>query len=134
MNNNMIIPGLKDVIIHEIKEYLDRVAIHVSLAKIVTSVFQKWNQVARIHSVKAKTFKEAADVLGTSLSIIIRRFKGLIKTMPNGVQLPEVIAIDEYKVDTDAGKYQLNIANAETHEPIVILSNRHKEPIHHYLS
>ncbi len=30
MNNNMIIPGLKDVIIHEIKEYLDRVAIHVS--------------------------------------------------------------------------------------------------------
>ena len=33
MNNNMIIPGLKDVIIHEIKEYVDRVAIHVSLAK-----------------------------------------------------------------------------------------------------
>ena len=29
----MIIPGLKDVIIHEIKEYVDRVAIHVSLAK-----------------------------------------------------------------------------------------------------
>ncbi len=40
---------------------------------------------------------------------MIRRFKELIKTMPNGVQLPEVIAIDEYKADTDEGKYQLII-------------------------
>ena len=64
---------------------------------------KEWNQVARILSVKAKTFKEAADVLGTSPSTIIRRFKELIKTMPNGVQLPEVIAIDEYKADTDEG-------------------------------
>ncbi len=29
----MIIPGLKDVINHEIKEYVDLVAIHVSIAK-----------------------------------------------------------------------------------------------------
>ena len=33
MNNNMMIPELKDVIIHEIEEYQDLVAIHVSLAK-----------------------------------------------------------------------------------------------------
>ena len=70
---------------------------------------KEWNQVARIRSVKAKTFKEAADVLGTSPSTIIRRFKELIKTMPNGVQLPEVIVID-------------------------ILPNRRKETIHHYLA
>ncbi len=57
----------------------------------------------------------------------------MIKTKPNGVQLPEVIAIDEYKADTDEGKYQLIIANA-THEPIDILPNRCKETIHHYLS
>ncbi len=95
---------------------------------------KEWNQVARIRSVKAKTFKEAADVLGTSPSTIIRRFKELIKTMPNGVQLPEEIAIDEYKADTDEGKYQLIIANVETHEPIDILPNRRKETIHHYLS
>ena len=54
--------------------------------------------------------------------------------MPNGVQLPEVIAIDEYKADTDEGKYQLIIANAETHEPIDILPNRRKDTISHYLS
>ncbi len=33
---------------------------------------KEWNQVARIRSVKAKTFKETADVLGTSPSTIIR--------------------------------------------------------------
>ena len=33
-------------------------------------------------SVKAKTFKEAADVLGTSASTVIRRFKDLAKAMP----------------------------------------------------
>ena len=50
--------------------------------------------------------------------------------MPTGVQLPRVIAIDEYKADTDSGTYQLIIANAETHEPIDILPNRRKETIY----
>jgi len=74
---------------------------------------KEWNQVARIRSVKAKTFKEAADVLGTSVSTVIRRFKDLVKAMPTGVQLPRVIAIDEYKADTDSGTYQLIIADAK---------------------
>ncbi len=60
---------------------------------------KEWNQVVRIRSVKSKTFKEAADVLGTSASKVIRRFKGLVKAMPTGVQLPRVIAIDEYKAE-----------------------------------
>ena len=94
---------------------------------------KEWNQVVRIRSVKAKTFKEAADVLGTSASTVIRRFKGLVKAMPTGVQLPRVIAIDEYKADTDSGTYQLIIADAETHEPIDILPNRRKETIYNYL-
>lgn len=33
-------------------------------------------------------------------------------------KLPPVIAIDEYKGDTNAGKYQLIIANGETKEPL----------------
>lgn len=74
---------------------------------------KEWNQVVRIRSVKAKTFKEAADVLGTSPSTVIRRFKGLVEAMPTGVQLPRVIAIDEYKADTDSGTYQLIIADAK---------------------
>ena len=87
----------------------------------------------RIRSVKAKTFKEAADVLGTSPSTVIRRFKGLVEIMPKGVQHPRVIAIDEYKADTDSGTYQLIIADAETHKPIDILPNRRKETIYNYL-
>lgn len=95
---------------------------------------KEWNQVAQIRAVKAKTFKEAADVLGASSTTIIRRFKEAMKQLPEGVTLPKAIAIDEYKADTDAGKYQLIIANAETHEPIDILPNRRKETIKHYLA
>ncbi len=95
---------------------------------------KEWNQVARIRSIKAKTFKEAGEVLGTSSSTIIRRFQSVAKEqLVSGVRLPKVIAIDEYKGDTDAGKFQLIIANAETHEPIDILPNRRKDTIKDYL-
>lgn len=66
---------------------------------------------------------------------MIRRFKEAAKTeLISGVSLPKAIAIDEYKGDTDAGTYQLIIANAETHEPIDILPNRRKETVKDYLS
>jgi len=95
---------------------------------------KEWNQVVRIRSVKAKTFKEAGEVLGTSSSTVIRRFKEVTKNhIASGVRLPKIIAIDEYKGDTDAGMYQLIIANAETHEPIDILPNRRKDTIKDYL-
>lgn len=94
---------------------------------------KEWNQVARIRAVKAKTFKEAADTLGTSSTTIIRRFETLVTQMPSGISLPKVIAIDEYKADTDAGTYQLIIADGETHEPIDILPNRRKDTIVQYL-
>lgn len=95
---------------------------------------KEWNQVARIRAVKAKTFKEAGEVLGTSSSTVIRRFKEVAKAqMTSGVRLPKAIAIDEYKGDTDAGTYQLIIANAETHEPLDILPNRRKDTIKEYL-
>lgn len=95
---------------------------------------KEWNQVARVRAVKAKTFKEAGEVLGTSSSTVIRRFKEVAKDqMVNGVRLPKAIAIDEYKGDTDAGTYQLIIANAETHEPLDILPNRRKDTIKDYL-
>ena len=95
---------------------------------------KEWNRVIRIRSVKAKTFKEAGEVLGTSSSTVIRRFKEVAKNeMKTGVRLPKAIAIDEYKGDTDAGTYQLIIANAETHEPLDILPNRRKDTIKDYL-
>lgn len=92
------------------------------------------NQALSIRAIKAKTFKEAAEVTGTSSTTVIRRFKKIAqKEMVQGVQLPKAIAIDEYKGDTDAGKFQLIIANAETKEPIDILPNRRKETIKDYL-
>ncbi|PIC62556.1 ISL3 family transposase [Sporosarcina sp. P13] len=95
---------------------------------------KEWNQVAQVRSVKAKTFKEAGEVLGSSSSTIIRRFQRIAKNeMVEGVRLPKAIAIDEYKGDTDAGKFQLIIANAETREPLEILPNRRKETIQNYL-
>ena len=191
MNRYMNIPGLKDVIIEQVKEQMGRIVLYISLPKKehtcpacgqktskvhdyrmqkikhlkwferFTILFYKrrryactcgkrfsentsfvdryqrfskeWNQVVQIRSVKAKTFKEAAEILGTSSTTVIRRFKQLVKTLPSGVQLPRAIAIDEYKADTDAGKYQLIIADAETHAPIDILPNRRKETIKQYL-
>ncbi|MFJ6208627.1 hypothetical protein [Lysinibacillus sp. NPDC092081] len=73
-----------------------------------------------IRAIKAKTFKEAAEVLGTSTTTVIRRFKKVAnKQLVEGVSLSKVIAIDEYKGDTDAGTYQLIIANVETREPMI---------------
>lgn len=95
---------------------------------------KEWNQAIQILSIKKKTFKEAAEVLGTSSTSVIRRFKKVAKKeLTETVKLPKAIAIDEYKGDTDAGEYQLIIANADTHEPIGILPNRRKATIKHYL-
>lgn len=192
MNFNMKIPGLKEVIIENIEEIDERIALYISLPvkphqcpscqsftqkvhdyrirKInhlkfferLTVLFyrrrryacscgkrfsedssfvdryqrysKEWNQIAQIRSFKAKTFKEAAESLGTSSATIMRRFKQVAKkqlTMKR--QLPKRIAIDEYKGDTDAGKFQLVIADADTHEPIDILPNRRKDTIKEYL-
>ena len=90
------------------------------------------NQAMVLQYVKSKTFKDAATILGTSISTILRRFMKQAKAaLPEGFRLPK--AIDEYKADTDAGKYQLIIANAETHEPIDILPNRRLQTIKTYL-
>ncbi|MFB9219336.1 transposase [Kurthia sibirica] len=51
----------------------------------------------------------------------------------SGVTLPKALAIDAYKRETNAGEFQLIIANAETHEPIAILPNRRKDTIKRYL-
>jgi transposase len=95
----------------------------------------EFNQAIKIRSIKGKTFKETAEIYGTSTSTIVRRFDELaevsVEKEPN--ELPKAIAIDEYKGDTKEGKYQLIIANALTKEPIDILPNRYKKTIKHYL-
>lgn len=93
------------------------------------------NQAIKIRSIKGKTFKETAEVYGTSASTVVRRFDQLAGVTVNkeAKELPKVIAIDEYKGDTKEGKYQLIIANGITKEPIDILPNRYKDTIKHYL-
>lgn len=98
---------------------------------------KEWNQAVKLRSIHAKSFKEIGEIYQASPSTILRRFDQLTaeeKIQSEQVELPKVIAIDEYKGDTDAGKFQLVIANAETRQPIDILPNRKKETIKHYLS
>ena len=95
---------------------------------------KKANQALSIRVIKAKTFKEAAEIMDISSTTVIRCFKEMAhKEMVKGVQLTKAIGIDEYKGDIDTGRYQLIIANAESKEPIYILPNRRKESIEDYL-
>ncbi len=94
----------------------------------------EWNLAVSIRSIKGKTFKETAEIYGTSSTTIVRRFDSLSKNEIRPiVELPSVIAIDEYKGDTKEGKYQLIIADGVTKEPLDILPNRYKNTIKHYL-
>jgi transposase len=94
----------------------------------------EWNQAVSVRAIKGKTFKETAEIYGTSSSTVIRRFDRIAQTEIKAVEeLPKVIAIDEYKGDTRAGKYQLIIADGVTKEPIDILPNRYKKTIKQYL-
>ncbi len=60
----------------------------------------------------------------------MRRFDEMARKELKDIRmLPRVIAIDEYKGDTKAGKYQLTIADGETREPDDILPNRRKKTV-----
>lgn len=59
----------------------------------------EWNKVARVRSIKAKTFKEAGEVLGTSNSTIIRRFTEIAKKeLVDGVHLLRLSRLMNIKV------------------------------------
>lgn len=94
----------------------------------------EWNQAIGIRAIKGKTFKDVAETYGTSPTTVIRRFDKIAATHLTEVdELPEVIAIDEYKGDTDGGKYQLIIADGVTKKPLDILPNRFSKTIEKYL-
>ncbi|MET3576981.1 transposase [Bhargavaea ullalensis] len=95
---------------------------------------KEWNQAVSLRCVKAKTFKEMAVSFGASATTITRRFDGLAeKEMTSPGKLPKAIAIDEYKGDTSAGKYQVIIADAATRQPIDVLPDRKVETVKSYL-
>ena len=90
----------------------------------------EWISAFSIHAIKSRSFKETSEIFGASHTTVIRRFDELSKTEIKQVtELPKVIAIDEYKGDTKAGKYQLIIADGDTRKPIDILPNRRKKQL-----
>lgn len=94
----------------------------------------EWNQALGLRTIQGKNFKDTATQFHTSPSTAMRRFDRLAAPMIHEVkELPRVIAIDEYKGDTDQGKYQVLIADGRTGEPLDILPDRTAATVKPYL-
>lgn len=95
---------------------------------------REWNQALGLRLVTGKNFTDTARQFSTSVTTALRRFDQLAaRTLPHVEQLPRVIAVDEYKGDTNAGKYQLLVADGATGRPVDILPDRKKETLKQYL-
>ncbi len=93
----------------------------------------EWNQALGLRTIQGKNFKDTARKFHTSSSTAMRRFDRLAALTIQEVQeLPEVLAIDEYKGDTNKGKYQVLIADS-TGEPLDILPDRTAATVKQYL-
>src|SRR5699024_12826945 len=78
-------------------------------------------------SIHGKSFKGVADRFHTSTSTVIRRFDTINADMlKEPKQLPSVIAIDEYKGDAGAERYQPIIADPVDRRPLDILADSRK--------
>ncbi|SDI30477.1 Helix-turn-helix domain of transposase family ISL3 [Alteribacillus persepolensis] len=94
----------------------------------------EWNQALGLRVIQGKNFKDTARQFRTSPATVIRRFDFISTPMFKEVEeLPEVIAIDEYKVDTNKGKYQVIIADGKTGEPLDILLDCSVKTVKAYL-
>ncbi|SFJ39505.1 Transposase [Halobacillus dabanensis] len=95
---------------------------------------KEWNQALGIRVIQGMNFKDTTAQFRTSQTTAIRRFDEISAPMLKRVdKLPEVIAIDEYKGDTKAGKYQVIIGDGYTGEPLDILPDRSVKTVKQYL-
>ncbi|WP_371069883.1 ISL3 family transposase [Sediminibacillus sp. JSM 1682029] len=95
---------------------------------------KEWNQALGLRVIQGMNFKDTAAQFRTSQATAIRRFDQVATPELQEVEeLPEVIAIDEYKGDTNAGKYQVIIGDGETGNPIDILPDRSVKTVKQYL-
>ena len=84
--------------------------------------------------VHGKSFKDVAKRFNTSSTTVIRRFDSINSSMlEKPKQLPEIIAIDEYKGDAGGEKYQTIIADPVNRKPLEILPDRRKSTVKEYL-
>lgn len=94
----------------------------------------EYKQALAIEVIHGKNFKDVADRFDTSPNTVMRRFDEISASKLKEVeQLPEVIAIDEYKGDAGGEKYQTIIADPIERRPLDILKDRKKDTLKNYL-
>ena len=94
----------------------------------------EYKQALAIEVIHGKSFKDVADRFNTSPTTVMRRLDEISASKFKAVeQLPEVIAIDEYKGDAGGEKYQTIIADPIERMPLDILKDRKKETLKNYL-
>ncbi|RCW70604.1 transposase family protein, partial [Saliterribacillus persicus] len=94
----------------------------------------EYKQAMGIELIHGKNFKDVASRFGTSPTTVMRRFDHISSSMLSETkQLPEIIAIDEYKGDAGGEKYQTIIADPIERKPLDILKDRKKETVKEYL-
>ncbi|MBO8157844.1 MAG: transposase [Bacillaceae bacterium] len=94
----------------------------------------EFNQSIGIELIHGKNFKDVASRFGTSPTTVMRHFDKISSSMLKETnQLPEVIAIDEYKGDAGGEKYQTVIADPIHRKPLEILIDRKKDTLVAYL-
>lgn len=94
----------------------------------------EWNQALGLRVIQGKNFTDSAKQFHTSPTTVMRRFDRISAPLLEEVEeLPEVIAIDEYKGDTNKGKYQVILADGVTGKPLDILPDRSVQTVKRYL-
>lgn len=91
-------------------------------------------QAIALELIHGKNFKAIASRFNTSATTVMRRFDEVGSSfLEETRELPSVIAIDEYKGDSDGEKYQTIIADPVDRKPLEILPDRKKETVEAYL-
>ncbi|MGM0940378.1 MAG: helix-turn-helix domain-containing protein [Bacillota bacterium] len=91
-------------------------------------------QAIALELIHGKNFKSVASRFNISSTTVMRRFDEVGSSfLKETKELPSVIAIDEYKGDSDGEKYQTIIADPVDRKPLEILPDRKKETVETYL-
>src|SRR5690625_4006735 len=91
-------------------------------------------QTLALELIHGKNFKDVAARFNTSPTTVMRQFDQISDSyLRETIELPAVIAIDEYKGDTDGETYQTIIADPIQRRPLEILKDRKKDTVKAYL-
>jgi len=94
----------------------------------------EFKQALSVELIHGKNFKDVAARFNTSPTTVMRRFDEIGKSyLKKTVELPSVIAIDEYKGDAAGETYQTIVADPINRRPLEILPDRKKQTVKDYL-